>query len=396
MKPLVASHPFGNPNVYNLAGGLFERGMLGSFHTSLFAPLGSHHRWHRGLEGAPVRTHPLPEIFRLAMTHCPIRRWNGRSPRFADWVAYRFDRTVARTLTGRDSSAYCYEDSAAATFSRARELGMRTIYDLPTGYYEAKSWQRAEAERDPSLIPFLPGLDELPAKLDRKRRELQLADVVVCASAFTRGTVRPYVPSSRPVIVVPYGVDLDCAPKLWSESDLLGPVEVFFAGQLGPQKGLHYLFEALSGMPRGAVRLSLAGSWAQGFREWIVSRYSVPFVELGQVPHNRISTICRRSHLLVFPSLFDGFGLVLLEAMAAGIPVIASDRCGAPDVIADGAEGLVVPAAEPLRLRTALEWAAENRGRLAEMGCAARRTAERFTWARYRERLIAAIAPYLN
>ena len=396
MKPLVASHPFGNPNVYNLAGGLFERGMLGSFHTSLFAPLGSHHRWHRGLEGAPVRTHPLPEIFRLAMTHCPIRRWNGRSPRFADWVAYRFDRTVARTLTGRDSSAYCYEDSAAATFSRARELGMRTIYDLPTGYYEAKSWQRAEAERDPSLIPFLPGLDELPAKLDRKRRELQLADVVVCASAFTRGTVRPYVPSSRPVIVVPYGVDLDCAPKLWSESDLLGPVEVFFAGQLGPQKGLHYLFEALSGMPRGAVRLSLAGSWAQGFREWIVSRYSVPFVELGQVPHNRISTICRRSHLLVFPSLFDGFGLVLLEAMAAGIPVIASDRCGAPDVIADGAEGLVVPAAEPLRLRTALEWAAENRGRLAEMGRGARRTAERFTWARYRERLIAAIAPYLN
>jgi starch synthase len=90
--------------------------------------------------------------------------------------------------------------------------------------------------------------------------------------------------------------------------------------------------------------------------------------------------------VFVFPSLFEGFALVILEAMAAGLPVITTPNTAGPDLIEDGKEGLIVPAGDVEALRTAMESLLNNPERARAMGRAAHEKAKEYTWERYGER----------
>jgi glycosyltransferase involved in cell wall biosynthesis len=96
----------------------------------------------------------------------------------------------------------------------------------------------------------------------------------------------------------------------------------------------------------------------------------------------------REHDVLVLPSLFEGVGLVILEAMAQGIPVITTPHTAGPDVITDGADGFIVPIRAPAEIAARLEKLRSDAARAEAMGGAARATAERWTWARYRAGLI--------
>ena len=91
----------------------------------------------------------------------------------------------------------------------------------------------------------------------------------------------------------------------------------------------------------------------------------------------------KKADVFVFPSLFEGFGLVLLEAMAAGLPVITTQNTGGPDVIEEGKEGFIVPAGSVKALRSKIRWMIENRERVVEMGRQAHARAEELTWGVY-------------
>ena len=88
----------------------------------------------------------------------------------------------------------------------------------------------------------------------------------------------------------------------------------------------------------------------------------------------------------VFPSLFEGFALVILEAMAAGLPVITTPNTAGPDLIEDGKEGLIVPAGDANALREAMQSLLHNPERARSMGRAAHEKTKEFTWERYGER----------
>ena len=125
-----------------------------------------------------------------------------------------------------------------------------------------------------------------------------------------------------------------------------------------------------------------------GFRDWIKRRFSVPFQDAGRLTASRLSAEYRNADVLLFPALRDGFGLVLLEAMAHGLPVIASTSCAAPDLIRDGIEGLLVPPSNPVRLREAIQ-ALLDRPQLAPaMAEAAYQLSRRLTWERYHMRVL--------
>jgi glycosyltransferase involved in cell wall biosynthesis len=95
--------------------------------------------------------------------------------------------------------------------------------------------------------------------------------------------------------------------------------------------------------------------------------------------------------VFVFPSLAEGFGHVLLEAMACGLPVISTTHTAAPDLISDGREGFIIEPGDTAELVKCLEYFLKNREQLRQMGAAARARAEAFTWRRFRQRVVEAV-----
>jgi glycosyltransferase involved in cell wall biosynthesis len=88
--------------------------------------------------------------------------------------------------------------------------------------------------------------------------------------------------------------------------------------------------------------------------------------------------------LFAFPSLAEGFALVILEAMSCGVPVVSTGHTCAPDVMVDGRHGFIVPIRDSKAVAEKLAWGVENRAELAEMGRAAASQARLFTWERFR------------
>ena len=101
--------------------------------------------------------------------------------------------------------------------------------------------------------------------------------------------------------------------------------------------------------------------------------------------------VLRGASVLVLPSVQDGFGLVVLEAMAAGLPVIVSDHVGAKDCVREGVDGFVVPVRDADAIAERLRWLRADRSRQRRMGLNAREQALRYTWDAYRQRLLAKI-----
>ncbi len=98
----------------------------------------------------------------------------------------------------------------------------------------------------------------------------------------------------------------------------------------------------------------------------------------------------RESDLFVFPSVNEGLAQVLLEAMATGLPVVASELSGAQDCITEGKEGFIVAAREVERLAEAIRWCYEHRDETRAMGRAARaKIQSQFTLDHYNQRMIA-------
>jgi|SRR5579863_9006840 len=392
MRQLVVSHPFGNLNSYNAALAFHEEALLSCFHTCLSAPLGSSRRSFPALPKAMVHTHPSREIVRLALTLLPRSQWNGRSPNMIDRTGAAFDRAVARQLSPSEGAVYAYEDWASYSFSQAKQLGLSTLYELPTAYFTAKtSLLTQETEREPELARYLPGLNEPDAKLLRKEHELRLADIVICPSTFVQSSLAGSTGSHTSIHVIPYGADVTGPVRVWQDKDYQRPLKLIYAGPLAAQKGLHYLFQSLENLPFYSYILSLAGRWTPGYREWLDRRYRVNYECLGHLSPADLKEAYCNSQVLVLPSLCDGFGLVLLEAMASGIPVIATYNSGAPDVITHGLEGYLVQAGNPDDLTAKLEQCLDDRKTLAAMGALARLRAEELTWNRYRFRLISTL-----
>jgi glycosyltransferase involved in cell wall biosynthesis len=294
-------------------------------------------------------------------------------------------------LTAALDAVYCYEDFALSSFRQARRLGVRCIYDLPACYYEAAhSTLATEVEREPALRPFVYELRKPVEKLIRKEEEIGLATQIVCASSFTRQTIPAGIRDRTPVTVVPYGVDTARPRRAWAPEDLRGKLKLIFAGKIGPHKGIHILFEALHSLPPKSYELSLAGRWIPGFEAFLNSRFSVNYKFLGQLRDYELTEAYLQSHLLVFPSLSDGFGLVLLEAMACGIPVVTTERTGGPDLLQHGG-GYLVRAGDADALRTCVEEIMCSRQELPAVSSIARHVAEQHSWQRYRAELIAAL-----
>jgi glycosyltransferase involved in cell wall biosynthesis len=221
------------------------------------------------------------------------------------------------------------------------------------------------------------------AMLHKLSVESLLADYCIVASNFTKRTLIENGVREDRIFRVPYGVDLNEVSAAQRRSDRF---RVVFVGQMVQRKGLEYLLKAWRKLRLPNAELVLAGRGRVD--QNLLSAFRSEFVYLGSLSDEQLRQLYSSSHLFCMPSLAEGFGLVYLEALSAGLPVIATPNTGAADIVQDGREGFVVPIRDVDALTEKLEWAYRHREDLAEMGIAARKLAERHPWERFRADIV--------
>lgn len=221
--------------------------------------------------------------------------------------------------------------------------------------------------------------------LRRHLREEEEADLIAVPSRFVFDSFREMGFPEKKLFINPLGVDLERFRSTPIPQD--APFRVVYMGVLSLQKGIHYLLKAWERLRLRDAELHLSGEILPEIRpdlERAVSQ-GIKVHAGGGTPHPE--KVYDTAHIVVLFSVQDGFGSVVLEAMASGRPVIVSENVGAKDCVRDGVDGFVVPARslEPLMERIA--YFHGNRDKIREMGENARKRAEEFTWGSYQERL---------
>jgi len=219
------------------------------------------------------------------------------------------------------------------------------------------------------------------------------ADRVITGTEAAAAELRAYtrLPSSL-VTVVPYGVDPNNLPRgeelttsVLRRYGLAGTPYVLWVGSLEPRKGVGVLVAAMARLATGGKAPALV---LAGYAGWQNARLIPPdqraqlgesLHQLGPVPEAELQALYAGATVFAFPSFHEGFGLPVLEAMAAGAPVVASDIPAIREVAGDAA--VLVPPGDVEQWAGALEGLLGSPSRQAELAEAGRRRAALFPWS---------------
>ena len=404
-KKIILSHPTGNANVRALANGLANAGILKYFYTTIASypnniwfklsrikPFGEFSRRSFDIS-IEHYTHQYPwydlgrQVASKLGLHGLLKHETGVF--CIDKVYHRLDSFVAKKLRklsrNKSVAIYAYEDGALASFERAKLLGIATLYDLPIGYWRsARTLLKAEQIRRPEWAETLTGFRDSEEKLKRKDMELALADYIFVASSFTAFTLKQYVGSLAPIKIIPYGFPPVNESKTYSY-DGKRVLKLLFVGGLSQRKGIANLFEAVEGL-ENRVSLTVVGhkvvAKCSALNNALLQHTWIP-----SVPHNKVLQLMREHDVLVFPSLFEGFGLVITEAMSQGTPVITTNRTAGPDIINSDVDGWIVEAGSTTALKSKIEYLLNNPSAIEKAGRAAIETAKKRPWEVYEKEM---------
>jgi glycosyltransferase involved in cell wall biosynthesis len=300
------------------------------------------------------------------------------------WFA---DRQASRYIVP-SSVFHGHTTLCLACLQAAKRLGAVTLLENDT--LHARAWQR-EVIKECAHFGINPRncFSAMPNSLIRRsEHEYEVCDKILVLSPLAKRSFEEYGFANKAAVILP-GVDhLFFTPP--ADEALPGLFRVCFVGRIELAKGVGYLLPAWKRLALPNAELVLIGP-VYPETESLLRAFRVGNVKLtGKLASPEVARLYRESSLLVLPSLHEGFGLVLLEAMASGLPVVATDKTGATECVTPGVDGFVVPARNIDALAEAILWCYQHPGRTIAMGKSARtKVAQLFTLSHYEERLIA-------
>ncbi len=279
-------------------------------------------------------------------------------------------------------SSFCLQ-----AIERAKEYGQLAVVD------HGSLHQRIERKllEEESRLHGLPADTDLAPEwiIEKEDVEFHAADgVMVLSQAAKRSLIEAGVEGKK-IFVNACGVDLSQFFPPDRKDDTV--FRIIYCGSLSPRKGVHYLMQAFAELGLGGAELWLIGSAPGPAFERLIAKYRSNKVRfLGTFPQGKLRQLYSHGSVFVLPSLADGFGMVVAQALACGLPAIVTENVGAADVIREGENGFVVPIRDVETLKERLERLYRDRRLRRDMADAAARDAgEHLSWEAYGERLVA-------
>jgi glycosyltransferase involved in cell wall biosynthesis len=232
-----------------------------------------------------------------------------------------------------------------------------------------------------------------PKIIEKELKEYEEADYISIPSKFVKRTFIEKMIPERKLIHVPYGVDLQEFRQV-SKSDNV--FRVVYAGAMTLQKGVHYLLQAFSELNLPRSELLLFGGLSDEIK-YFFKKYEGSYKWVGHVPQRELYRYYSEGSVFAFMSIQDGFGMVMAQAMACGLPVICTTNTGGEDIVREGIDGFIIPIRDVKALKEKLVYLYENIEICKAMGLSAKeRVSEGFTWDDYGEKMIKMYKEILN
>lgn len=295
------------------------------------------------------------------------------------WPKIVFDRHVASRIPACDVF-YATSSVGLASGRKAKRQGAVWVCERPCSHIETQDGLLRDEYARHGLR--WPGIHRLI--IEREKAEYEESDAIVVASEFSRRSlVERGVPDDK-IWVIPYGVNLESFyPDREPSPD---EFHVLYVGQRSIRKGLGYLLDAFEALRHPGKRLTLIGADTPDGRATTERAQRLPGVEvLGSMPQSRLRGYMSGADVFVLPSVEDGYGMVVDQAMACGCPCVVSRNAGAADSVTEGETGFTFEARDVeslthhlqrladdhdlrLRMRSNAVEAARRRGDWSEFG----------------------------
>jgi glycosyltransferase involved in cell wall biosynthesis len=309
------------------------------------------------------------------------------------WNRVAFDHLAARYVRGSDVSIV-WMHSTPYLLKRAKDEGAIAILEcgaVHCGYLAGllrREYARLGLKFCERNSPIL-----YPRSLNAELAQYEEADYLNVPSEFVRQSFLEGGVPAQKLLKAPYGTD---CKTFTPATKVDGVFRVLFVGTLSLLKGVPVLMEAWRRL-----------SWGKGAELALVGRISPELSKMfgmsspGVRPwrrydHWELPRVYSQGSVFVFPSWGDGWPLVVGEAMACGLPVICTPNSGACEMIRDGVEGFVVPAGDAEAMAGRLSFLRDHEALRQEMGRAARKRAQYYSWKRYGEQVMENLSAVLT
>lgn len=402
MKGCV-SNPNIAPHVKESVLAYYENNLLDSFYTSFFEhskypltnflgfilPSLKQEFKRRSFEELPyhfIKPYPYKELIRVFSA----RKLNPiLTDKIWEWAELSFDKWVAKKIKKELDFIHVTEDACLLTLKKAKQINVMSFYEQPSIHHESfteiiKNQLIKYPVFNTEAISLLHNENAI-RRNERRDQELVLADKIICNSTFTKNSLIKAGVNENNILTVPLGFPL--VNEIILPKDSTKKIIFMYAGNLSLGKGSHILLEAWRDLNLKSKQAEL----------WLIGKNSLPVSLLtglndsvkffGNIQRVDLMNIYNKAHVFIHPTLADGFGMVITEAMSCGIPVIATYNCAGPDIITDQKNGLLIEADNKEVLKDSITWCLTNKTKLSEMGMEAKIKASSYSWAAYRNNL---------
>lgn len=334
----------------------------------------------------------------------------SRSFDFATWLLYGINNRFSSLTDGRQFQQHLlmsmydricvghltlpcsmigFSMTSLQSFNRNREAGGLNV--LEHGMIHVDTWTKMVDDFYRSdAYKIKPGFSKFSeAMVTRIRQEYDVAHYIQVHSSFALNTFIAAGVSRDRLLLTTLGTDFHdrATQRVLNHTSKL---RVLYFGRIELLKGVDLLLDFMDSEEAGKISLRLAGRIMPDMVERMRRQAKHQYV--GILDSEQLRRELASTDLVVFPTRYDAFGMVILEAMAAGVPVLCSRSSAGPDIIEDGVDGFLFDAGDIAALSNGIKRSLEERDRLMTMGMAARQKVEsKFSLGAYYQRLDAAL-----
>jgi glycosyltransferase involved in cell wall biosynthesis len=296
-----------------------------------------------------------------------------------------FQKKIPESILINSSIIIGFDTSSFLLIAKAIQLNKPFILDVSIAHSVEKNIvYRNLTQLFPNWADFIELKDE--KLIEMEQQEFLKATKLVVASNFTKQTLINQGVCAEKIHVNPYGINLTDF-KMKEQYLLNQKIKFIFIGLVDARKGVPFLLNVMGKLDPNLLELNLVGPVSSPIKSIIESNYSsLPIKIFGKVPHAEMSELVKLNDVFVFPTYFEGFGLVILEAMASGLPVITTTASAGADIVQNGIEGFVIEPGNEKELKKAMQYFIDHPKQIEIMGKAARLKAEQYTWDSYGKR----------